>query len=73
MWDGLKQLLAEAKLPFELNLKAYFETIYGSLQKSYPENEIRLLGSHYEAVLMQITAELSDLLVKSVTALDDDN
>ncbi len=67
MWDELKALVAEAKLPFELNLKAYFDSIYGGLQKSYPENELRMVTGYYETVLMQIVNELSELLVKSVT------
>lgn len=68
MWEELKALLEEARLPFEVSLKPYFESIYGGLQKTYPENEKRMITGYYDDVLVQIVATLSELLEKYVIA-----
>jgi len=66
MWEELKNLINEAKLPFELSIKSYYESIYGGLQKGYPDCEIRMLTGYYEGALTQIVNALSELLTKSV-------
>jgi len=48
-------------------LKPYFESIYGGLQKSYPENEKRMITGYYDDVLVGIVATLSELLEKYVS------
>jgi hypothetical protein len=67
MWEELKLLLAEAKLPFELNLSYYFDSTYGSLQKPYPDQELKVLTAHYDDQLPPILTELTALQSKAAS------